>query len=141
MTRLLNFGKVFLPIERKFKIKLMQTYFSVDIYPRSNFFEQFNINEEFEKWATIEVNSFDQIPDEMETLIIPEGLYAVFHYKGKPSEAQATFQFIYGVWLPNSDYEIDNRPYFALMGEKYNGENPDSEEDFWIPIRAKGISF
>lgn len=133
--------KSFSPNRKKIENQVNANLFSVDIYPRSNFFEQFNINEEFEKWAAIEVNGFDQIPDEMETLIIPEGLYAVFQYKGKPSEAQATFQFIYGVWLPNSDYEMDNRPYFALMGEKYSGENPDSEEDFWIPIRAKGIRF
>jgi AraC family transcriptional regulator len=132
--------KSFSPNRKKIQNQVNTNLFSVDIYPRNNFFEQFNVNEEFEKWAAIEVNSFDQIPDKMETLIIPDGLYAVFHYKGKPSDAQATFQYIYGVWLPNSDYEMDNRPYFALMGEKYSGENPDSEEDFWIPIRAKGIS-
>jgi AraC family transcriptional regulator len=32
---------------------------------------------------------------------------------------------------------MDNRPYFALMGEKYKGENPESEEDFWIPVKKK----
>ena len=29
---------------------------------------------------------------------------------------------------------MDNRSYFARMGEKYNGEDPDSEEEFCIPI-------
>ncbi len=73
----------------------------------------------------------------MEKLVLPQGLYAVFHYKGKPSEAEETFKYIYGVWLLNSIYEMDNRPYISLMGNKYKGEDPDSEEEFWIPIKIK----
>lgn len=111
--------------------------FSVEIYPDTGFIEKFNPAIEFEKWAAIEVSNFDTIPNEMEKLIIPEGLYAVFHYKGRPSEAQETFQFIYSVWLRNSEFQMDDRPYFALMGEKYKGEDPDSEEEFWIPVKKK----
>ncbi len=91
----------------------------------------------FEKWAAIAVSDFDQVPDDMETLIIPSGPYAVFSYRGKPSEAQETFRFIYGMWLPHSGYAMDDRPYFALMGENYKGEDPESEEEFWKPIRKK----
>jgi AraC family transcriptional regulator len=32
---------------------------------------------------------------------------------------------------------MDDRPYFALMGDKYKGEVLDSEEEFWIPIKKK----
>ncbi|WLR42035.1 GyrI-like domain-containing protein [Bacillus carboniphilus] len=92
---------------------------------------------EFIKWAAVEVRDFDTIPDSMEKLIIPTGQYAVFHYRGKPSEAEGTIRFIYESWLPNSEYKLDHRPYFALMGEKYKGEAIDSEEEFWIPIQKK----
>ena len=71
----------------------------------------------------------------MQSLTIPEGLYAVFPYQGKPSEAMETFRYIYSDWLPNSEYEMDDRPYFALMGAKYKGEHPESEEEFWVPIK------
>ena len=111
--------------------------FSVEIYPETSFFDNFNPEEEYEKWAAVEVSDFNNIPDGMDKLVIPEGLYAVFHYKGKPSEARETFRFIYGIWLPDSEYEMDNRPYFALMREKYKGEDPASEEDFWIPVKKK----
>lgn len=73
----------------------------------------------------------------MESLTIPEGLYAVFPYKVKPSEAIRAFKYMYGDWLPNSEYEMDSRPYFALMGDKYKGEHPESEEEFWVPIKKK----
>lgn len=111
--------------------------YSVEIYNDTNFFMDFNPTKEFEKWATVKVSDFSAIPDGMESLIIPEGDYAVFHYKGKPSEARATYQHIYGNWIPNSDYDLDDRPHFALMGEKYRGEHPDSEEELWIPIKKK----
>lgn len=111
--------------------------YSVELYPYTTFFENFDPEMEYEKWAAAAVSEFDTIPDGMEKLIVPKGLYAVFHYKGKPSEAQETFRFIFGLWLPHSEYKMDERPYFALMGEKYKGESPDSEEEFWIPIIKK----
>jgi AraC family transcriptional regulator len=130
----------FSPNRKEIQNQVNTNSFSVVIYPRSNFFEQFDISEQFEKWAAVEVEKFDAVPNEMEKLIIPNGKYAVFEYKGKPSEAQPTFIYIYSTWLPNSEYEMDSRPYFALMGEKYTGENPDSQEVFWIPIRLKSTS-
>lgn len=32
---------------------------------------------------------------------------------------------------------MDDYLYLAIMGEMYKGENPDSEEDFWVPIKKK----
>lgn len=127
----------FSPRRKEIKNAVNSGLYSVELYPDTSFFKNFNPMKEFEKWAAVEVSNFDTIPAEMEKLIIPEGQYAVFHYRGKPSEAQETFRFIYGSWLPDSEYETDDRPYFALMGEKYKGEDPESEEEFWIPVKKK----
>ena len=129
--------KSFAPRKKEILNSASSDLYSVDIYNDSQFFVNFNPLKEFDKWAAIEVQDFDTFPEEMEKLVIPQGLYAVFHYKGKPSEAEETFKYIYGVWLPNSIYEMDNRPYLAIMGNKYKGEDPDSEEEFWIPIKIK----
>lgn len=109
--------------------------YSVQIYPDPTFFNNFQPTREFEKWAAVELIEPKGVPAELDILTLPAGLYAVFHYIGKPSEAQATFQHIFGEWLPHSSYELDHRPHFALMGDKYKGEEPDSEEDSWIPIK------
>jgi len=127
----------FMPKRKKNAKPAGAALYSVELYNDVEFFKNFNPTQEFEKWAAIKVSEFTSIPDEMKTLIIPKGAYAVFHYKGKPSEAQKTYQHIYEQWIPNSEYELDNRPHFALMGEKYKGEHPDSEEEIWIPIRKK----
>jgi len=109
--------------------------YSVEIFHDPSFFRNFNPAMKFEKWAAVKVTDHNSIPDGMESLIIPGGSYAVFHYKGKPSEAQETYRYIYAIWLPASEYTLDDRPHFALMGEKYKGENPDSEEELWIPVK------
>lgn len=127
----------FSPRKKEIKNLMGSELLSIEIYSNPDFFINFSPEKEFEKWAALEVQSFEGVPIGMETLVIPEGLYAVFHYKGKPSEAKGTFQHIYGIWLPNSEYDLDQRPHFALMGDKYKGEDPESEEEFWIPIRNK----
>lgn len=111
--------------------------YSVEIY-NPFYFQQFNPDEEFEKWAAVEVSEINHLPQKMETIILPAGLHAVFLYKGKASEASAMFEYIFSTWLPTSDYVLDHRPHFELMGDKYKSEDPVSEEEFWIPVRHKG---
>ncbi len=127
----------FSPRKNEIKNSIDNDLYSVEIYPNIDFFKSFNPTLEFEKWAAISVSDFDETPKGMDTLTIPTGKYVVFHYKGKPSEAMETFKYIYAEWLPNSEYEMDSRPHFALMGAKYKGEHPESEEEFWIPIKKK----
>lgn len=110
--------------------------YSVQIYDQ-DFFHNFSPTRQFEKWATAEVSDFLTVPSEMETLMLPEGLYAVFHYKGPASAGAKMFQYIFQTWLPNADYVLDNRPHFELLGSKYKNDDPLSEEEFWIPVKPK----
>lgn len=123
---------------RRYEIqnKLGSELYSLQIYPPS-FFANFNPETEFEKWATCEVNDFDNVPDKMETFSLKGGLYAVFRYKGNQSQAASAFRYIMGTWLQNSLYIIDDRPHFEILGEKYKNDDPDSEEEIWIPILKK----
>lgn len=110
--------------------------YSLQVMPEG-YFSNFNPATEFEKWAVVPVTDTENIPNGMETITVPEGLYAVFHYKGLPSEGAKFFQYIFAEWLPQSGYVVDNRPHFEILGEKYSNTSPDSEEDIWIPIRKK----
>ena len=73
----------------------------------------------------------------MEAFELPGGLYAVFEYKGKASEATDTFEYIFYDWLPKSKYDLDDRPHFEILGEKYKTDDPESEEEIWIPVKLK----
>jgi AraC family transcriptional regulator len=45
------------------------------------------------------------------------------------------FLSIYSV--PASNYDLDDRPHFEILGDKYKNGDPNSEEDIWIPIKPK----
>ena len=72
----------------------------------------------------------------METFIMTGGLSAVFDYKGLNTD-NAIFRYIFETWIPNSDYVLDNRPHFEVLGDKYRNNDPTSEEEIWIPVRLK----
>ncbi|MCG7855514.1 GyrI-like domain-containing protein [Flavihumibacter sediminis] len=110
--------------------------YSLEIYP-PDFFKHFNPTSVFEKWAATEVSSFDQVPVGMNVVTIPEGLYAIFIHKGPAREAAKTYQYIFSTWMPQSNFVVDERPHFALMGSRYKNDDPDSEEEIWIPVRKK----
>lgn len=93
-----------------------------------------DFNQEFDKWSTVEVTDFNDVPLDMESFVLDGGLYAVFPYKGLSTD-NSIFLYIFGTWLPNSGYALDNRPQFEILGEKYRNNDPNSEEEIWIPIR------
>jgi AraC family transcriptional regulator len=99
-------------------------------------FIQFDPAREFEKWALAEVSSLSDIPEGMKPFLLPCGKYAVFSYKGKSGDS-SIFHFIFSQWLPSSDYELDGRPHFEVLGSKYRNNDPESEEDIWIPVKLK----
>jgi AraC family transcriptional regulator len=108
--------------------------YSLQVYDPSMDFKEFDLNKPFEKWAAAEVSDFEGVPAGMETFTLPEGLYAVFHYKGAASSGADAFRYIFGQWLPDSGYHLDIRPHFEILGEKYKNDDPDSEEEIWIPV-------
>lgn len=128
----------FMPFKKEIQNTIGQELYSIEIYPE-HFFDSFNPTVNFDKWAAVEVSQLDAIPENMQTLIVPEGKYAVFHYKGKPENAPAFFNNIFTNWLPEQKLEVDNRPHLAIMGEKYKNNSDDSEEEIWIPVRELRI--
>lgn len=126
----------FMPRRKEIRNKIGTELYSLQIYSPL-FFDNFDYTKEFEKWAAVEVTDFEFIPNDMVSFTLPGGLYAVFLYKGEASKATETFQFILGSWLPSSQFELDDRPHFEILGEKYKHDDPNSEEEIWIPIKVK----
>jgi len=123
----------FMPRRKEVQNAMSTDLFSLQIYPPS-FFNPFNMHAFFEKWAALEVADFSAIPDGMESFILDGGPYAVFLYQGDARDTSPFFQYILNNWLPASDYELDNRPHFEILGEKYKRDDPTSEEEIWMPI-------
>ncbi|GEC79526.1 GyrI-like domain-containing protein [Flavobacterium aquatile] len=124
----------FMPRRKEIKNVIGNEVYNIQINPKDF---DFKPNTPFVKWAAVAVTNFDYIPDEMETLVMEEGLYAVFNYKGDQTNAAAFFNSIYTEWLPSSGYQLDSRPQFEILGEKYKNDSSESEEEIWIPIKLK----
>jgi len=123
----------FMPKRTEIKNTISSDLFAVQVY-EPTYFQAFNPNAVFEKWATLEVTDFDNIPQEMEPFTLSGGLYAVFVLKGHDI---AIFDYIFRTWIPNSEYDLDNRPHFEILGAKYKKDDPNSEEEIWVPIKEK----
>lgn len=125
----------FMPRRKEIQNNIGTDFYSLQVFDPS-YFDNFNPNTEFEKWALIEVSDFDTVPNDMEIFLLESGLYAVFSYKGSSAD-NSIFQYIFTTWIPNSIYSLDNRPHFEVLGEKYKNNDPSSEEEIWIPIKLK----
>lgn len=126
----------FMPRRKEISNHLSNDLYSLVVYSPTHFIDYKPTNA-FERWATVEVENFTNVPADLETYILSGGLYAVFNYKGMSSKAAAFFHYIYTDWLPDSGYRLDDRPHFEVLGEKYKNNDPSSEEEIWIPIKVK----
>jgi AraC family transcriptional regulator len=124
--------QAFMPRRHEIKDRLGEELYSVQVYPEAF---DFGMDTLFSKWASVPVPSGFSVPAGMEVLFIPEGIYAVFTYQGIPAHAESFFRSIFTEWLPASDYILDNRPHFELLGSLYKHNDPTLEETVWIPVR------
>lgn len=126
----------FMPKLKDIANQVGQDKYSLQVYG-SDYFSSFDPNREFIKWALVEVPDFDNIPTDLEAFTLKSGQYAVFIHKGDSNAFYKTAQYIFGVWLPNSAFELDDRPHFEVLGSKYKNNDPASEEEVWIPVKPK----
>lgn len=130
----LKLFQTFMPRRKEIlNVKNTCTY-DLRVYPNT-YFQSFNPSAEFKKFALAEVSSIEEIPHGMQVFHLVSGQYAVFKHQG-PITDNSIFQYIFTNWLPNSTHQLDNRPHFELMGAKVKFDDPDAEEEIWIPVVA-----
>jgi len=127
--------KKFMPHLGEIEGRLNDDLLSVAIYPPS-YFTAFDYATSFEKIAAVEVGKSANLVAGLAEFILPAGLYAVFNYQGSSNDNNI-FQYIFAHWLPASPYELDNRPHFEVLGANYKNDDPESEEEIWIPVKQK----
>lgn len=130
-----NLWSAFMPKRNQISNAISSDLISMAIYGK-DYFRHFNPRAEFEKWAAVEVSNVENPPPGMKCFILPSGLYAVFDYKGSSTDP-AIYQSIFTRWLPASEYQLDDRPHFEILGAQYKNESTDSEEEIWIPVKPK----
>jgi len=87
--------------------------------------------------CSVEVKDFDHVPDGMIARTIPARLYAVFRHQGPISYLPETLKYIWGSWLPKSDYEYLESPDFELYSPGTRPDDPDKVLFLYIPVCEK----
>jgi AraC family transcriptional regulator len=126
----------FMPRRKEITQTVNSSFISMTVYDSNFNINQFTPHTQFDKWACVEISSSESLPNDFETYTIPAGTYAVFVFKGLPQMAPQFFQKIFMEWLPKSGYNLADGPHFAVMGEKYKNNDPESEEEIYIPLTA-----
>lgn len=84
-------------------------------------------------------DGFDQdAHPEMQFKTLPGGLYALYQFYDTIEKFGITYQSIYGQWLPNSEYDPDDRHCLEFMMNN-PAEDPEGKckVDLYIPIRKR----
>jgi len=121
-----------MPRRTEVKNRITADYISMQKYG-----ENWNFSPDalFEKWASVEVSSFVEVLFNMDSYLLKGGMYVVFIHHGPASAAAKSMQYIFGQWLHDSAYVLDNREHFEILPENYNPADPEAREEIWVPIK------
>lgn len=86
----------------------------------------------FHYTACSEVDSFEGVPQGMETKVVPAGKYIVYTYDGAIKDLGGFYNDIFAKWIPASGCQMDSRPQLELYDERFM---QDGEFDIYIPIK------
>lgn len=125
----------FMPRRKEIERLKDQIVYDLRVYP-AGYFEPFNPSTPFDKWAVVEVDSADAIPEGMEVFHLVGGEYAVFK-PANGTHGPDIFQYIFGQWMPSSNFILDERPHFERLDPKGIRNNPEADEEYWIPIKPR----
>ncbi|WP_231101505.1 AraC family transcriptional regulator [Pseudoalteromonas luteoviolacea] len=87
--------------------------------------------------CSAQVENFDDVPDGLITRELEAQTYARFTHIGPLSKLEDTLRYIWGSWLPKSQYEYANKPDFELLPAGFNNADPNNKIYLNIPITKK----
>ncbi len=92
--------------------------------------------------AGVEVDKNTFLPEGVYRRVVPKAEYAVFTVNGNNTnrEIWAAFRYIYFVWLPNSEYCIDEDALFDFeyYDERWDCQLGAAQMDIYIPVKKMG---
>lgn len=101
---------------------------AIDFYDRQG-------TEQMTYMASAQVEEEIKTPLGMKQVFVPAGTYATFETRGRIESSHATYDFIYGVWLPNSPFRRSSTGYdIEIFDHRFQMEGENSLSTFCIPI-------
>ena len=108
-----------------------ECYYDVNSY-HEHYFECYSPDKPFNKLAGVKSTA---VVDNFDSLVIPDGRYAVFIHEGLAADISKTFQHIFAIWLPQNNEQLDHRPHFMKLPIDYNRDSTIVKEEIYIPLK------
>lgn len=100
-------------------------------------YEEDDDNTRFVYICSAQVENFDDVPDGLITRELDAQTYARFTHTGPIARLEDTLRYIWGSWLPKSDYQYANKPDFELLPAGFNDADPNNKIYLNIPVTRK----
>ncbi|REL25857.1 AraC family transcriptional regulator [Thalassotalea euphylliae] len=100
-------------------------------------YEETEDNTTFVYICAAQVANFGEVPEGMITRELSAQRYARFTHIGPLAKLEDTLRYIWGSWLPKSDYEYAEKPDFELLPASFNDADPNNKIYLNIPIVPK----
>lgn len=127
--------RAFMPKVKTIEQRTNESVIDLRIYDAGTDLATFSPMTPFTKWVAVEVNEFPAEGGDLARYNFSGGLYAMFLHRGPASAFGKVIGQIFGQWLPSSGYLLDDRPHFEVLPKGYRMDDPDAEEEIWIPIK------
>lgn len=101
-------------------------------------YEESDDNTTFVYICAAQVENFDDVPDGLITRELTAQTYARFTHTGPLANLENTLRYIWGSWLPKSEYEYAEKPDFELLPASFNDADPNNKVYLNIPIKKAG---
>ena len=89
----------------------------------------------FDYLCGVEVSSSHDLPAGWVTLTMPaDQTYAVFRHDEHVSLVRHTCHSIFSHWLPQSDYQSSDAPFFERYGPEFDGRTGQGGLEVWVPV-------
>ena len=110
------------------------------MYGFEDYMEEFSQDPlQFYYMAAVETEPDSEVPEGMVAKKIPKALYAVFTVNGNNGNGEIgkAFQYIYQVWLPQSEYCLDENflADFEYYDERWDCQSGAAQMELYIPVR------
>lgn len=73
----------------------------------------------------------------MELIHIEEQRYAIFIHRGGLKDLAITNQYIWGIWLPQSGYEIAHASDLEVYPGDFKPDRTDIPIEIWVPLERQ----
>lgn len=88
----------------------------------------------FEYLAGVEVKAGAELPEGVESMLLPAQRYAIFTHHGPAPELSHTFNAIHSKWLPNSGHRPAQAPSFERYTKEFDPQTLSGGIEVWVPI-------